>query len=132
MKPCNRLHTSLCFLFLCMSLLIALPETARAEASAQYEEVLLKVDGIACFTCRWAIAGRLQEIPGVKAAKVTSRRLTWWNPFSKSEGRARITYEAGAVTVDQLIAAIEGASDAVYTYKASLFPEPARKEQKVE
>ncbi len=105
-----------------------LPKEVQAEEALQHEQVLLKVDGMACFTCRWDIKGKLMKVPGVKSAEVTSKRLTWWNPFSKTEGKALITYEAGAVTVDQLIEAIAGASDAVYSYKASLFPEQPEKQ----
>lgn len=130
MKSFNYLALSLCLLFSGLFLFASFTQDLRAEETLSNEQVLLKVDGIGCVTCRWAIEGKLKEIPGVKEADVTSRRLTWWNPFSKTEGKARITYEAGAVTVDQLIETIEGASDAVYTYKASLFPEqPEHKEE---
>ncbi|GEM_PF-875879 len=110
--------------------LAGLPEAVQAEQALQHEQVLLKVDGISCITCRWNIQGKLRKVPGVQSAEVTSKRLTWWNPFSKTEGKARITYEAGAVTVDQLIEVIEGASDAVYTYKAYLLSEQAEKQEK--
>ncbi|NOY84759.1 MAG: hypothetical protein GXO96_08060 [Nitrospirae bacterium] len=98
-------------------------ETEQAEEPLQHEQVLLKVDGMTCFTCRWDIKRKLMKVPGVTSAQITSKQLTWWNPFSKSEGKALIIYEAGTVTTDQLIEVIEGESDAVYTYKASVLSE---------
>jgi len=116
-------------LFSSIFLFASLPIEVQAEEALQHEQVLLKVDGIACFTCRWDIKDKLMKVPGVKSAEVTSKRLTWWNPFSKTEGKALITYEAGAVTVNLLIEAIEGASDAVYSYKAYLFPDQPQKQE---
>lgn len=128
MKRLFCLRLSLCLLFSGIFLFASLPKEIQAKEALQHEQVLLKVDGMSCFTCRWDIKGKLMKVPGVKSAEVTSKRLIWWNPFSKTEGKALITYEAGAVTIDQLIETIEGTSDAVYSYKASLFPEQPEKE----
>lgn len=94
-----------------------------SERHAETEQLELKIDGMTCFTCRWDIKRKLMKVPGVTSALVTSKQLTWWNPFSKSEGKALIIYKAGTVTTDQLIEVIEGESDAVYTYKASVLSE---------
>ncbi len=129
MKMMNRFSLFLGIMLSVVLFLSAGLQGIQAQENTALEQVLLKVDGMSCFTCRWHIKGKLMKVPGVKSAEVTSKSLTWWNPFSKSEEKALVVYEAGAVTVDQLIEAVEGASDAVYSYKASLFSEQTEKQE---
>jgi len=96
---------------------------AQAADGVQEKTLVLRVDGIGCITCEWNIEGALNKLPGVNDADITSKKVTWWNPFSKKEGKAFITYDANTVTIEQLIETIEKSSDAIYTYTASVLSE---------
>ncbi len=96
---------------------------AQAADGVQEKTLVLRVDGIGCITCEWNIEGNLNKLSGVNDADITSKRVTWWNPFSKKEGKAFITYDANTVTIEQLIGVIEKSSDAIYTYRASVLSE---------
>lgn len=123
MKASNLLYISI-GMVLSLTLLVGGQYfKAWAEGDTEYKEIVLKVDGLGCVTCEWDIEGKLNELAGVKEADVTSKKVTWWNPFSAREGKAFITYDTSAVTVNQLIETIEKSSDAVYTYTASILRE---------
>ena len=53
--------------------------------------VTLKVEGMSCNHCKEAVEGSLKKLPGVKSAVVDLDAKT-----------ATITYEEGAVSVDQM------------------------------
>lgn len=100
---------------------------AHAENPDSNKEVILNIDGIGCITCEWTIEEKLKGLAGVEEADVSSKKVTWWNPFSAREGKASITYDANSVTVEQLIETIEKSSDAVYSYTASVLSQPTNK-----
>jgi copper chaperone len=58
--------------------------------------VTLKVEGMSCNHCKEAVEGSLKKLPGVKSAVVDLDAKT-----------ATVTYEEGAVSVDQMKKAVE-------------------------
>ncbi|VAX31258.1 hypothetical protein MNBD_NITROSPIRAE01-438 [hydrothermal vent metagenome] len=111
------------FLFFFVLLMGGQRLETQATEGVQDKVIVLRVDGLGCITCEWNIEGKLDALPGVKESDLTSKRITWWNPFSEKEGKAVITYDGTKVTVEQLIETIEQSSDAVYTYSASVLTE---------
>ncbi len=62
------------------------------------ETVILKVSGMSCGGCVKSVTGVLEALPGVKKAEV-----------SLEKGEAVVSFEAGAVTREQMKQAIEDA-----------------------
>ncbi len=105
-------------LFLAVSLLFIGNMNMAAEAQ-ELQKVTLKVDGISCGSCIPKIRSSLSKVPGVKTVemKVKSR----WIFFADySDARAIVELEPGKTTVDELIQAVESASDSISGYKATL------------
>ena len=85
--------------------------TQSSEESTNTQEVTLKVDGMTCNMCPLTIKTALRKLDGVVDAEVS---------FKDKE--AKVVYEEGEVTVDEIVKAIENAGD----YKAT----PLGKEEK--
>jgi copper chaperone CopZ len=98
------------------------PSTDRlgfAEERGTFQTVTLKIDGMDCGACAKEIRSALMETPGVKAADVKVRKK--WLFFDDfSDARAVVEYEPDKTTVDDLIKAVEGASNPMFTYHARL------------
>ncbi|MBI3605545.1 MAG: cation transporter [Nitrospirae bacterium] len=93
--------------------------SSRAEGISVLQTVILKIDGMDCGACAKDIRSALLKTPGVQAAEVkTSKRWIFFNDYSNA--RAVVEYEQGKTTVDELIKAVEGASNSIFTYKARL------------
>lgn len=120
MKRFNIMSLSLLILFVGSLFLGGLPGKILAEDAVQHEQITLRIEGMTCSSCTKKVKKALISVPGVIEADVTLKRETWWNPWSAAEGKAVVGYEAGTVTVDQLIETIAQSSDAMYIYTASL------------
>lgn len=83
--------------------------TAAEMDQKNIEQLILKVDGMECKSCVKNIRKALLRVPGVISADVQFK-----------EGRAVVEHETGKVTEDQLVKAVESASDAMYTYRAAV------------
>lgn len=83
--------------------------TAAEMDQKNIEQVILKVEGMECKSCVKNIRKALLRVPGVISADVQFK-----------EGRAAVAYEKGTVGEEQLVKAVESASDAMYTYTASV------------
>lgn len=100
--------TTILFLFI---FFLGHATTGRAAEMDQknIKQVILKVEGMECKSCVKNIRKALLRVPGVILADVQFK-----------EGRAVVEHETGKVTEGQLIKAVESASDAMYTYTASV------------
>jgi copper chaperone len=67
------------------------------------DEIILKVEGMTCGHCQMHVEKALSELKGVKKATVDLGKKT-----------ATVIYEAGTVTKDQMVKAVEEAG-----YKAA-------------
>lgn len=72
-------------------------------------KVVLNIEGMTCARCVKAIQSALRKIPGVEKAEVSLEQKT-----------ALVEFVHGEVTSGQLIQAVEGASNAMFQYKASV------------
>lgn len=123
-KSISRTKTALwiiagiAIILMLMPYLLAINLSFAAEAQ-DLQKVTLKVDGISCGSCVPKIRSSLSKVPGVKTVemKVKSR----WIFFADySDARAIVELEPGKTTVDELIKAVESASDSISGYKATL------------
>ena len=80
-------------------------EALSKEYAAHTKEVKLKVDGMTCSMCPLTIKTALKKLDGVTDADVSYR-----------DREAKVRYEEGKVTVDEIVKAIENAGN----YKASV------------
>jgi len=98
------------------------PATNRfsfAEESSAFRTATLKIEGMDCSACAKDIRSALLKTPGVKAAEVkVKKKWFFFNDFS--DARAAVEYEEGQTTVDDLIKAVEGESNSMFTYHARL------------
>jgi mercuric ion binding protein len=125
--PASKVHrtktvlwiiTGIVLILLLMPYLLAVNVSFSAEIQ-ELQKVTLKVDGISCGSCIAKIRSSLSKVPGVKAVemKVKSR----WIFFADyTDARAIVEFEPSKTRVDELINAVESASDAMYGYKAAL------------
>ena len=74
--------------------------TQSSEESTNTQEVTLKVDGMTCNMCPLTIKTALRKLDGVVDAEVS---------FKDKE--AKVVYEEGEVTVDEIVKAIENAGN---------------------
>ena len=90
-----------------------------AETDQKAQRVTLKIDGVDCGACVKGIRSALMKIPGVTKAEM---KLKPKGLFLKdySDTKVVVEYEQGKTTNEQLIKAVEGASNAQFTYKATL------------
>lgn len=72
------------------------PAAISASASGKAVEKVLKIDGMTCTSCEMRIENRLKKMNGVTRAKVS---------YSNSE--ACVTFDAGIVSLESIIDAIE-------------------------
>lgn len=72
--------------------------TQSSEESTNTQEVTLKVDGMTCKMCPLTIKTALRKLDGVVDAEVS---------FKDKE--AKVVYEEGEVTVDEIVKTIENA-----------------------
>ena len=72
--------------------------TQSSEESTNTQEVTLKVDGMTCNMCPLTIKTALRKLDGVVDAEVS---------FKDKE--AKVVYEEGEVTVDEIVKTIENA-----------------------
>ncbi len=112
-------------LFLAVSLLLLATGNLKIDnlglaAEAQdLQTVILKVEGMDCSACVKDIRSALLKVPGVKAADVkVKKRWFFFNDFS--DARAIVEFEQRKTTADDLIKAVEGASNSIFSYKAKL------------
>ncbi|NKE70234.1 heavy-metal-associated domain-containing protein [Candidatus Manganitrophus noduliformans] len=90
-----------------------------AEEPGALQTITLKIDGMDCGACAKEIRSALMERPGVRTAEVKVRKK--WLFFDDfSDARAVVEYEQSKTTVDDLIKAVEGASNSMFTYHARL------------
>lgn len=88
------------------------PSLALAADAAKYgpsTQVTLKVDGMECRSCVKDIKRALQRVPGVESVEVDFKA-----------GKAVVTYAPDHVLEEQLLAAVESASNAMYRYRATV------------
>lgn len=115
-------------LFLAVSLILLGPigfqiDNLVLAAEAQgLQKITLKIEGMDCGTCVKDIRSALLNVPGVKAAEVkVKKRWLFFNDFS--DARAVVEFEQGKTTIEALVKAVEKASNAMFTYQASVMPE---------
>ena len=90
-----------------------------AGETSVLQTVTIKIDGMDCSACAKDIRSALLNTPGVKAAEVkVKKKWLFFNDFS--DARAAVAYEQGKTTVEDLIKAVEGASNSMFTYHAWL------------
>lgn len=90
-----------------------------AEERGALQMATLKIEGMDCSACAKDIRSVLLKTPGVKAAEVkVKKKWFFFNDFS--DARALVEYEQAKTTVDDLIKAVEGASNSMFTYHARL------------
>ncbi len=82
-----------------------------SEEGANTQEVTLKVDGMTCKMCPFTIKTALKRLDGVVDADV-----------SYEHKEAKVQYEEGKVTVDEMIKAIENAGN----YRETLLDKEGR------
>jgi len=80
-------------------------EALSKEHVTHTKEVTLKVDGMTCSMCPFTIKAALKKLDGITDADVSYR-----------DREAKVRYEEGKVTVDEIVKAIENAGN----YKASV------------
>ncbi len=88
-----------------------------AAEGQDLQKVTLKIEGMDCKSCVKVIRKALVKVPGVKSADV---RIT---SSKEGTGQAVVECEKGNVTSDQLVKAVESASNAMFTYRASVITE---------
>jgi mercuric ion binding protein len=86
-------------------ILHATVEALSKEYVTHTKEVTLKVDGMSCSMCPLTIKTALRKLDGVTDVDVSYR-----------DKEAKVRYEEGKVTVDEIVKAIENAGK----YKASV------------
>lgn len=92
---------------------------AAETDQASIHRVTLKIDGIGCGSCVGDIRSALVKTPGVLSAEMkVAKRWLFWSDLS--DVRAVVEIESGKTTPDDLIKAVEGASNSMYTYHAQL------------
>ncbi len=109
----NFLRSVLVISSLCWAAFSA-PVTAQTTSPAgesPAETITLKIDGWTCRSCEKDIRRSLLAVLGVRAAEVSYAR-----------GGAIVTTEAGRVSHDQLVKAVESASSLLSTYHATVVP----------
>lgn len=105
-------------LFLAVSLLLLgsigllTDSQSLAAETREIHKIALKIQGMECRSCTKEIRKVLLKVPGVKSAEV---RIV--NAEEKT-GQAAVECEKGKVTPEQLVKAVEGASNAMFTYTA--------------
>lgn len=110
-------------LFLVVLLLLFGPRGLQTDSlslaaeAQELQKVTLKVEGMECKSCVKDIRKALLKIPGVKNANV---RIV---SMEEKTGEAVVECEKGKVIPDQLVKAVEDASNAMFTYKASVIAE---------
>ena len=77
---------------------------ASSGPHGELAQVVLPVKGMTCVTCEWGIEKALGELDGVVEAKASS-----------SEQKVLVSYQAGKVTLEQMIQAVNATG-----YKASM------------
>jgi copper chaperone CopZ len=87
---------------------------STVAAASDLEMVTLRVEGMECKACVKTVRKALLKVSGVKAAEV---RLV---DKEAMIGEAMVEYEKDKTTPQQLIGAIEAASNPMITYKASV------------
>ncbi len=81
-------------------------------------QVTLKIDGIGCGACVGDIQTALVKTPGVLTAEMkVAKKWFFWSDLS--DVRAVVDVDPGKTTPDDLIKAVAGASNSMYTYKAT-------------
>jgi len=91
--------------------------SAKEVDQGSVHQVTLKIEGVGCGACVGDIRAALLKTPGVLAAemKVAKRWLIW---SDLSDVLAVVDVEQGKTAPDDLIKAVEGASNSMYTYHA--------------
>lgn len=89
----------------------ATPQAASNPAEPTTETITLKIEGWTCPSCERGIRKALLAVPGVQALEVSYAR-----------GGAIVTVEAGRVSPEQLVQAVEQASTVLSTYRAVVVP----------
>ncbi len=75
------------------------------------DTITMKIDGWTCASCEKDVHAALMGVSGVQSAEV-----------SYPSGGAIVVCEPGQVNPDQLVQAIQGASNVFDTYKATIIP----------
>ena len=94
---------------------ISVVDPAPAAKASSTVSATFRIDGMGCPSCAKEITKALKSAPGVESAAVKYR-----------EGEAVVQYDPAKVTTDQLVHAIERASNAFYTYRAKPLAEKSR------
>lgn len=90
-----------------------------AGETSVLQTVTLKIDGMDCSACAKDIRSAILKTQGVKTAEVkVKKKWFFWNDFS--DAHAVVEYDQSQATVDNLIKAVEGASNSMFTYHARL------------
>ena len=93
-------------------------DSSLAAEEQTLQKVTLKIDGVTCGSCFKDIKKALLAVPGVESAEVTANKK--WLVFNDLEStRAVVAFVPSKTSVEGLIKAVEGAGNAVSTYKAT-------------
>lgn len=106
-------------IFLALSVLLLGPvglqsgHVIQAAEVQDLQKITLKIEGMECKSCVKTVRKALLKVPGVKAAEV--------HIVDKDAmiGEANVEYEKDKTTPEQLVKAVEAASNPMITYKAS-------------
>lgn len=90
-----------------LTTVLSLASAADAVQSEQPTQVTLEVDGMSCRSCVKDIRKALLRVPGVSSADVRFK-----------EGRAVVQYDPQKAGEQDLVRAVESASNAMYRYRA--------------
>ena len=110
------------FLFAVSSLLLApggwqIDGDSLAAEAQELQTITLRIEGMSCGACVKNVRAALSNVPGVKGVEVkVGTKGFIFNDYS--DARAIVTCERGKTTADELIKAVEGASNAINTYTA--------------
>lgn len=110
MRTIQQTARTVVMLFTVAAGLTTVPSLAWAADAAKNEqstEVTLEVDGMECRSCVKEIRQALLRVPGVSSADVRFK-----------EGRAVVRYDPRKAGEQDLVRAVESASNAMYTYRA--------------
>lgn len=88
-----------------------------AADSRESQAVTVTIEGMTCGACVKSVKASLSKVPGVGSVEITVGKK--WGFFSDYEDvRALVTFDPEKTGVDQLVKAVEAASNPLSAYKA--------------
>ncbi|HMS85605.1 MAG TPA: heavy-metal-associated domain-containing protein [Nitrospira sp.] len=103
--------------YLSMMMLGMIALSTLAGEPQGIQTVTLGIDGMTCGACVKDVRASLTKVPGVSSVEMTVGKK--WVVFSDyTDARARVTFDPAQAGIDQLVKAIEAASNPLSAYKA--------------